>query len=91
MSDIITTIKKAALEAVKASSPSNLVFGKIESFEPVSVCLEEKISITGKFLCVGTVVQQLIENEKINIGDRIILLKQEGGQKFFAMDALVDK
>ncbi len=91
MSEIISTIKKAALEAVTASSPSKLIFGKISSLNPLSIKIEQSVVLTESFLSVGSVVQNLILNDKVNVGDQVAILSENGGQRFFVIDALVDK
>ena len=43
--DLLIAIKKAALEAVEASQPSNFLFGKVTSVKPLKVLVEQKMTL----------------------------------------------
>lgn len=91
MGDIVKVIKKAAVEAVKAGNPSKLVFGQVESLDPLKISLNQYVTISGKFLSIGTVVKNLIDDEEIFIGDTMVLLNEEGGQSYFVLDAIAEQ
>ena len=44
--DLVKAIKKAAVEAVNASKPSNMVFGKVISVAPLKVKVDQKLILT---------------------------------------------
>ena len=44
--DLLMTIKKAAVEAVEASKPTTLVFGKVISSSPLKVNVEQKMTLS---------------------------------------------
>lgn len=44
--DLVKAIKKAAVEAVNASKPSNMVFGKVISIAPLKVKVDQKLILT---------------------------------------------
>jgi len=44
--DLVKLIKKAAVEAVKASSPANMIFGKVISEKPLKIKVDQKLILT---------------------------------------------
>lgn len=44
--DLLVTMKKAAVEAVNASKPTALVFGKVIEISPLRINVEQKITLT---------------------------------------------
>lgn len=81
---LIQLIKKAAVEAVEASKPAAVLFGTVSSISPLTIYLEQKRTITKNFI---------IETErvkKLSIGDGVIMLRMQGGQKYIILDKVVD-
>lgn len=87
--NLLTTIKKAALEAVNASRPVNIVFGTLASLEPVTVYIEQKLVLDSSFLVVTKTIADRIENEELMVGDRLLLLQVQGGQRYVVIDKVV--
>ena len=46
MTDFIKLIKKTAVEAVNASKPANMVFGKVISASPLKIKIDQKLILT---------------------------------------------
>ena len=46
MANLIESIKKAALDAVEASKPCVIVFGKVTSTSPLKINVEQKLTLT---------------------------------------------
>lgn len=46
MSNLIMSIKKAAVDAVEASKPCAVMFGKVTSTSPLKVNVEQKLTLT---------------------------------------------
>lgn len=87
--NLLTTIKKAALEAVNASRPVNIVFGTLASLEPVTVYIEQKLVLDSSFLVVTKTIADRIENEELMVGARLLLLQVQGGQRYVVIDKVV--
>lgn len=51
--DFIKLIKKAAVEAVNASRPADIVFGKVVSEKPLKIKLDQKLILTEKQLVLA--------------------------------------
>ena len=142
MSDIIQTIKKAALDAIENSSPTSIMYGTVTSTKPLEIQVEQKLLLTSEFLTLtknvidyevevsinwNTEQQNLnsnhthncnvVSNEEVSVtiedqnielthnhtmtgkkkitihnglkqNDKVILLQQQGGQRFIVLDKI---
>ena len=50
MPDIVGIVKKAAIEAVEASKPVNLLFGTVTSVAPLTIQVDQKTILTAAML-----------------------------------------
>ena len=117
----VEIIKRAALEAVRASMPSGVYFGTVKSISPLEINVEQKMTLTSKQLILTTLVQDFDVNMTVdhqteetgsngdlsylelhkhdykgtkkfvvhfglNPGEKVILLRVQGGQKFVVLD-----
>lgn len=62
----VENIKRAAMEAVKASMPSGVYFGTVISASPLKISVEQKITLTEKQLVLTTLVQDFSVNMTVN-------------------------
>lgn len=103
--DLLIIIKKAALEAVEASQPSNFLFGKVISVKPLKVSVEQKMTLgaaqlvltrnatdfTTKVKVDGSdEVKKITIYNALQTGDEVTLIKQKGGQKYLIVDRVVN-
>ena len=51
--DLVKLIKKAAIEAVNASKPANMVFGKVVSNSPLKIKVDQKLILTSAQLALS--------------------------------------
>lgn len=101
--DLIKSIKKAAGEAVEASKPVALCFGKVTSAAPLGILVDQKLPITAKQIIMtrnvtdfetGTSSREkaektgIIIHNQLAVGDEVILLRVQGGQKFVVLDKI---
>ena len=75
MSDLIETIKKAALDAISNSSPTSILFGIVINDIPLEIQIEQKLILTKEFLIltknvvnyeVDVTLNWSTENRKLN-------------------------
>lgn len=125
--ELMKTIKRAALDAVKASKPVEVCFGKVTSASPLKILVEQKLPLgegqliltrnvtnfktyitggnvknyyyTGSDTDRGTApvvpshvhaigkVQITVHNGLV-VGDEVILIRQQGGQKYIVVDRI---
>lgn len=116
VTEFITAMKKAALEAVKASKPVNIYYGEVVSDAPLKIRVEQKMVLGEKQLVltkqvtdysVETTVEWLTEDynghthkvrgkKKMTVhnslkkGERVLIARQQGGQKFIVIDRAGD-
>ena len=97
--NLIQIIKQAAVEAVQASSPTSVLFGTVTKASPISIKIEQKFTLTSEFLILTNNVKRYtttlrIDDElktvtvdnSLSVGDKVILLQEQGGQKFIVLD-----
>ena len=82
--DLLTIIKKAAVEAVEASHPSDFCFGKVISKKPLKISVEQKMVLSSAQL----VLTRTVQND-LSVNEKVVLLKKKGGQKYLVLDRVV--
>ena len=129
--DLLKTIKKAAVEAVDASNPASLMYGTVQSVSPLTIYVDKKLILPESFIIVPEHLtdyeteitfdnrdikqiyttwnmgetqessqsklsfKQPAVKHKITIynalkqGDKVLLLRQQGGQRFLVVDRVV--
>ena len=125
--EFVKTIKRAAVDAVYATKPVEVCFGKVSSASPLKILVEQKMTLgeTQLVLCrnvtdyktdisggnlqnfyyVGSPpnastlpvspahvhamgkIQVTVHNGLV-VGDEVILLRQQGGQKYIVVDRI---
>jgi hypothetical protein len=122
--DLLIAIKKASVEAIDATKPTALVFGKVTSSSPLKINIEDKMTLTAAQL----VLTRNVTNYKVNmtvdhqtedtsggsgdssfashhhsykgkkeftihnglvVGDEVVLIRMQGGQKYLVLDRVV--
>ena len=102
--DLIKAIKRAAAEAVEASKPGAICFGKVTNVAPLNILVDQKLPITEKQIVTTRNVtdyetdtsnrEQAGEKTGITIhnqlaaGDEVILLRQQGGQRYVVLERI---
>jgi len=100
--EMIKLIKKAAVEAVEASKPISIMFGKVTSKEPLQINIEQKMTLGSRQLIIPAsltdhkmIVDMEGEEKEIEIknglvtGDNVILLRMQGGQTFLVLERVI--
>lgn len=77
--DLLKLIKQAAIEAVLATNPVSVCRGNVISVSPLSVQIDQKITLSGSQL------EKCKEIGKIEKSDTVILLREQGGQKYIIL------
>lgn len=131
MSEILAVIKEAALEAVKNSSPCQVVTGVVNSAAPLQIQLNQSVLIDSKVIIVPehltdyeteitfddpeikqiyttwnmeetqessrskisfkqpSIRHKITVYNSLKIGDFVVLIRAQGGQKFLIIDRMV--
>lgn len=86
--DLLNIIKKVAIEAVEASKPTEICYGKVINTSPLRISVEQKMT-----LGIAQIVlpQSITKESELAVSDEVILIRQQGGQKYIVLDRLVKK
>ena len=82
MTDLIQTIKKAAIEAMEASEPTGLFVGRVESEEPLRVRLNQRLTLSEERILF------LKDEDPPEEDDKLALLCFQGGQRYLVLGYL---
>lgn len=86
----LNIIKKAAIEAVEATLPPRVLFGKVSSTAPLTVRIDQKLSVSGDALVVTAGTRYIKDIQPgLQTGDKVVLLRMQGGQKYILLDKVV--
>lgn len=50
MADLVSLIKKAAVDAVEGEKPASVLFGTVTSISPLQVNVEQRLTLSGEML-----------------------------------------
>lgn len=81
---LLRVMKQTAKETEKALCPVEVCFGKVVSESPLKIQVDQKITL-GKAQLVLT---RTVHNA-LNTGEEVVLLRQQGGQKYIVLDWVV--
>ncbi len=127
--DLIKLIKKVALDAVDASKPTSVVYGKVISTSPLKIQVEQKMTLTAAQLVLtrnvtdyttkisfdNPAIKNIVKNYSMDdipgsnykltyqenvkneitiynglvVGDEVIMVRMQGGQKYIVMDRVI--
>lgn len=65
-SELLKTIKKAALDAIKAEKPSDVLFGKVVSVSPLQINVEQQFILGEKQLVLSRNVTDFTTQVSVN-------------------------
>ena len=82
--ELVKTIKKAALDAVKADKPVEVCFGNVISTSPLKILVEQKLTLGAEQL----VLTKTVAERGIAVGTSLLLIRFDTGQRFAAIDTL---
>lgn len=80
--NLIEIIKRAALDAVTASKPTDVVEGVITSVSPLRIQVSQMQILDNTFLIVMDSVKSL------KYGERVAMIRTQGGQRFYVIGRL---
>lgn len=122
--NLIPIIKKAAIDAVNASKPTAIVYGKVISSSPLKINIEQKMTLTAAQLVLTRNVsdykvfmtvdheteyksggtgdssfashnhaytgkKEFTVHNSLVVGDEVIMIQIQGGQKYIVIDRVV--
>lgn len=82
MIEWVNVIKNCAIEAVEASKPTKLEFGRVLSISPLKIELNQKLTLTREFLTFTDTVY----SKGFKVDDVLLLVQMQGGQTYVVLD-----
>jgi hypothetical protein len=82
---MIEMVKRIAIAAVESRNPVNVLLGTVETASPLEIQIHQKLKLTKEFL----IVTQTVSNATLVKGDKLVLLRVQGGQQFVVLDKVV--
>lgn len=77
MKKFLQLVKKAAIDAVKAQKPCDVMYATVQSVNPVSIRLESSMIVPEEMLIL---TRNIIS--QISINDSVAVIRKQGGQKY---------
>ncbi len=84
---MIDSIKRIAEGVIESGKQCNVYTGEITSLTPLIVAISPKLSLSKQLIATGR-VQGLIDSGGLTIGDKVALLRYQGGQNFLIIDGM---
>ncbi len=95
---MLEAIKKAAKDAIEASAPVAVMFGTVTKTNPLEVNVDQRFTLDADVLvqtAATTELKMTIGSTEytvrpgLQVGDRVVLLRIQGGQKYLILDKVV--
>lgn len=103
LSELVEHFKKISKNTMEDANPVNILFGTVISNAPLQIDVEQRLLLGERqlVLCQNltdyaieaeinqeTVVMRMMNG--LHPGDQVVLIRMQGGQKFFVMDRVVN-
>lgn len=95
--NLLQIIKQSAVEAVAASNPVSIIYGTVSSSKPLEIRIGQKLSLDEDYLILTRNVTKYKDNNDLIIdnelkqGEKVILIRSQGGQRYVVLDKVVDQ
>lgn len=95
---LVNLIKQASMGAFESSKPVAVMFGTVNKANPLEVNVEQRFTLTRDFLVLTerlteyktTIAgQEIVIRKGLQAGDKVILLRVQGGQQYIVWDRVV--
>ena len=100
---LVRAMKQAGVSAVSAEKPVSICFGNVISESPLKVQIDQKLTLSAAQLVLtesvtdhdvemtinGSAKQTYTIHNNLSVGDEVVLLRQQGGQKYIVIDKVV--
>jgi len=95
---MLEAIKKAAMDAIEAANPVAIMVGTVTKINPLEVNVDQRFTLDADFLIVPETLIRYVLNINgseyiirpgLQVGDMVVLLRLQGGQKYLILDKVV--
>lgn len=91
MSNLGEMIRSISNQTYEASKPSIRMFGTVIGVDPLKVQVNEKLVLENNLLILTQTVKNYIDWGVLEVGDSVVLTRQNGGQKYILDDMLASE
>lgn len=84
--DLFESIKKIALNLMENQLLSTFMFGVVTNEKPLKILIEQRLELDEDFLVL---TKSLVKDEELKKGEKVVLIRQQGGQKYLVVDRVV--
>jgi hypothetical protein len=84
-SGLIELIKRASLDAIDNAKMCDLRYGEVVSTSPLKIKITNQFVIPSSLLVVP---KRLRDDDPLVNGDKVVLIRQQGGQSYFILDKI---
>lgn len=88
MPNLADAVRILAQQTQDASKPVQRVFGVVTKLDPLTIQVNEKLVLDEDFLAITQTVQNYINWNFLEVGDKVVMTRQAGGQLFILDDML---
>lgn len=86
---MLDIIRKASLGAVSNTNPLAIMYGTVVSTSPLEINIDQRFTLPASVLVVPETISKL--SGGLQQGDRVLLLRAQGGQSYVVLDRLVNE
>ncbi|MRN57033.1 DUF2577 domain-containing protein [Paenibacillus monticola] len=95
---MLDIIKKASLGAVGSTNPVAFSYGTVTSAVPLQIQIDQRFILSGPALVLPETVmeskleldgKEIVLRRGLESGDRVLLVRMQGGQSYLVLDRLV--
>jgi hypothetical protein len=99
MERFVKAIKQAGTGAVAAGSPVHVMYGEALVVNPVTIRVDQRFTLTAEFLTLTAATEELkvtiegvdyLIRPGLQVGDKVVLLRVQGGQHYVVLDKVVE-
>lgn len=76
----IDLVKRASIQAINSTNPCKVLYGQVTSTNPISIRVNENLTLTKEFLILDSAVDN---------GEDVVLISYQGGQKYLVLSTRV--
>ena len=92
---MLDVIRKASLGAVSNANPMAVMYGTVLNNQPLEINIDQRFTLPAAVLVIPETISKLTKDQNgalttgLQIGDRVLLLRVQGGQSYVVLDRLV--
>lgn len=86
---LIQLIKKISKEERQASISADMMLATVTSVKPLKVKISSKVTLDSDFFYITDTLANKISDDKVKKGDKVVLIRSDGGQRFLVIDKAV--